>query len=116
MKKKKIGSKDKKKNRYVQNGGKKKKYQANEKKTNSVMPAVRPPTPKHYHKRFEDLGINEMMDSTKRVGFLRVTKAKLIKRIEEKADDGDAYRKLGFILHEQNKFLDAIEKLQKGNH
>eukprot|EP00943_MAST-04B_sp_MAST-4B-sp1_P000844 g844.t1 len=79
-----------------------------------IMPAVRPPVPKHYHKEFEDLGINEMMDSTKRVGFLRVTKAKLIKRVEEKADDGDAYRKLGFILHEQKKYLEAIEKLQKG--
>ena len=55
-----------------------------------------------------------MMDSTKRVGFLRVTKAKLLKRIEEKADDGDAYRKLGFLLHEQKKYLQAVEKLQKG--
>ena len=37
-----------------------------------------------------------------------------MKRIEEKADDGDAYRKLGFLLHEQKKYLQAVEKLQKG--
>ena len=45
---------------------------------------------------------------------MRVTKAKLLKRIEENSDDGDAFRKLGFLLHEQKKYLEAVEKLQKG--
>ena len=35
----------------------------------SGKPAARPPVPKQYHEEFETLGVNEMMDSTKRVGF-----------------------------------------------
>ena len=105
-KKNKKGSKGKKKGG---NGNKK-----NKGGSFSGKPAARPPVPKQYHEEFETLGVNEMMDSTKRVGFLRVTKAKLLKRIEEKADDGDAYRKLGFLLHEQKKYLQAVDKLQKG--
>ena len=76
--------------------------------------SARPPVPKQYHEEFETLGVNQVVDSTKRVGFLRVTKAKLLKRIEENSDDGDAFRKLGFLLHEQKKYLEAVEKLQKG--
>eukprot|EP00945_MAST-04E_sp_MAST-4E-sp1_P001931 g1931.t1 len=76
-------------------------------------PSARPPVPKIYHEEFEVTGVNEMGDSLKRTGFVRLSKGKLLKRIEDDANDGDAYRQLGFLLHEQGKYKESVKKLQR---
>ena len=73
-------------------------------------PHARPPVPKVYHKEFEEQG--ELDTGRKRTGFLKVSKVKLEKRIEQDSNDGDAYRQLGFLLHEQESYKEAIDKLQ----
>ena len=76
-------------------------------------PSARPPVPKIYHEEFEVTGVNDMGDSLKRTGFVRLSKGKLLKRIEDDANDGDAYRQLGFLLHEQGKYKESVKKLQR---
>ena len=63
--------------------------------------------------KFEVEGASASTASLKRVGFLRVSRAKLEAKIEENPENGEAYEKLGYVLQEQEHYAEAAERLEQ---